>query len=160
MRQLLCVCGSFNGSKNSKKADLDRTCEHYTWAPLTNSSTPSKEMKDIFDGEILRNFKGFDGQLFTTSGEEGRYVFSLCVDYFNLLGNKQAGKKKSIGLISLVCLNLPPDMRYKPENMFLFGIIPGPSEPLLTSLNHYLCPLVVMLRLGPEPWSRAMPSAG
>ena len=41
--------------------------------------------------------------------------FSLCVDYFNPLGNKQAGKKKSIGLISLVCLNLPPDMRYKPE---------------------------------------------
>ena len=115
------------------------------WAPSTNSLTPSKEMKDIFDGEILRNFKGFDGQLFSTSGEEGQYVFSLCVDYFNPLGNKQAGKKKSIGLISLVCLNLPPDMRYKPENMFLFGIIPGPSELPLTCLNHYLRPLVDIL---------------
>jgi hypothetical protein len=114
------------------------------WAPSTNL-TPSKEMKDIFDAEILRNFKGFDGQLFSTSGKEGRYVFSLCVDFFNPLGNKQAGKKKSIGLISLVCLNLPPDMRYKPENMFLFGIIPGPSEPPLTCLNHYLRLLVDML---------------
>jgi hypothetical protein len=46
----------------------------------------SKEMKDIFDAEILRNFKGFDGQLFSTSGKEGRYVFSLCVDFFNPLG--------------------------------------------------------------------------
>jgi Transposase family tnp2 len=114
------------------------------WVPSTNSLTPSKEMRDIFDGEILRNFKGFDGQHFRTSGE-GRYAFSLCVDYFNPLGNKQAGKKKSIGMISLVCLNLPPDMRYKPENMFLFGIIPGPNEPPLTCLNHYLRPLVDML---------------
>ena len=114
------------------------------WASSTNNLTPCKEMKDIFDGEILRNFKGFDGQHFS-NGDEGRYVFSLCVDYFNPLGNKQAGKKKSIGLISLVCLNLPPDMRYKPENMFLFGIIPGPNEPPLTCLNHYLRILVDML---------------
>ena len=111
------------------------------WTPSTNGLT----MKDIFDSEILRNFKGLDGQPFGTGGKEGRYVFSLCVDYFNPLGNKQAGKKKSIGLISLVCLNLPPDMRYKPENMFLFGIIPGTSEPPLTCLNHYLRLLVDML---------------
>ena len=80
------------------------------WIPSTNSFASSKEMKDIFDAEILQIFKGFDGQHFSAGGEEGRYVFSLCVDYFNPLGNKQAGKKKSFGLISLVCLNLPPDM--------------------------------------------------
>ena len=65
--------------------------------------------------------------------------------YFNPLGNKQAGKKKSIGLILLVCLNLSPDVQYNLENMFLLGIIPGPSEPPLTCLNHYLCILVDML---------------
>jgi hypothetical protein len=95
-------------------------------------------MKDIFDGDMLRNFKGYDGQHFSISEGEGRYIFSLCVDFFNPLGNKQAGKKKSIGLISLVCLNLPPDMRYKLENMFLFGVVPGPKEPPLACLNHYL----------------------
>ena len=115
------------------------------WTPSTNRWTPSKEMKDIFDAEILWNFKGFNGQHFGTSGEEGWYVFSLCVDHFNPLSNKQAGKKKSIGLILPVCLNLPPKVQYKLENMFLFGIIPGPSKPLLTCLNHYLCPLVDML---------------
>ena len=67
------------------------------------------------------------------------------MDYFNPLDNKQAGKKNSIGLISLVCLNLPPEMRYQPENMFLFGIIPGPNKPPLICLNHYLRPLVDML---------------
>ena len=71
------------------------------WASLTNNLTPCEEMKDIFDGENLQNFKGFDGQHFS-NGDEGRYVFSLCMDYFNPLGNNQAGKKKSIGLISLV----------------------------------------------------------
>ena len=78
------------------------------------------EMKDVFDGEFLHSFKGLDGQHFSEGGEEGRYVFSLCIDYFNPLGNKQVGKKKLIGLISMVCLNLPPEMRYKLENMFLF----------------------------------------
>jgi Transposase family tnp2 len=96
------------------------------------------EMKDIFDAEVLRNFTGLDGRHFSDGGEEGRYVFSLCIDYFNPLGNKQAGKKKSIGLVSMVCLNLPPEERYKPENMFLFGIIPGPNEPPLACFNHYL----------------------
>ncbi|KJA19404.1 hypothetical protein HYPSUDRAFT_143849, partial [Hypholoma sublateritium FD-334 SS-4] len=97
-------------------------------------------MRDIFDGEMLRNFKGPDGEHFSCGGEdgEGRYAFSLCIDFFNPLGNKQAGKKKSVGLISLVCLNLPPDLRYKAENMFLFGVVPGPTEPPLDCLNHYL----------------------
>jgi hypothetical protein len=103
------------------------------------------EMKDMFDGEILRDFKGPDGLHFSLGGNEGRYVFSLCVDYFNPLGNKQAGKKKSIGLIALVCLNLPPELRYKPENMFLFGIVPGPHEPPLACLNRYLSYLMDQL---------------
>ncbi|PBK80990.1 hypothetical protein ARMGADRAFT_893123, partial [Armillaria gallica] len=82
------------------------------------------EMRDIFDGQILREFKGPDGLHFSIGNGEGRYVFSLGCDFFNPHGNKQAGKKKSIGILSLVCLNLPPDLRYKPENMFLAGIIP------------------------------------
>lgn len=98
----------------------------------------SLEMHDIFDGEVLQNFTGVDGKHFSIGGSEGRYVFSLCIDYFNPLGNKTAGKSISVGLISVVCLNLPPDIRYKPENMFLHGIIPGPSEPPLDCQNHYI----------------------
>jgi Transposase family tnp2 len=99
-------------------------------------------MHDIFDGEYVRNFKGPDGRSFSLGGEEGRYLFSLSVDFFNPYTNKQSGNKSSVGLISVVCLNLPPSMRYKPENMFLAGVIPGPKEPPLTALNHYLRPLV------------------
>ncbi|KZT31806.1 hypothetical protein SISSUDRAFT_956030, partial [Sistotremastrum suecicum HHB10207 ss-3] len=44
--------------------------------------------------------------------------------------------------ISMICLNLPHQLRYKNENMFLAGIIPGPKEPPTTGINHYLSPLI------------------
>ncbi|THU87461.1 hypothetical protein K435DRAFT_681623, partial [Dendrothele bispora CBS 962.96] len=87
-------------------------------------------MTDIFHGSLIRDFHGPDGKHFSKgSKDEGRYLFSLAADFFNPLGNKQAGKKISVGLIALVCLNLPLSERYKPENIFVAGIIPGPSEP-------------------------------
>lgn len=63
-------------------------------------------------------------------------------DLFNPLTNKQAGKKASVGLVALACLNLPIEIRYKPENMFLAAIIPGPHEPPLDRTNPYLAPIV------------------
>ncbi|KDR82484.1 hypothetical protein GALMADRAFT_30935, partial [Galerina marginata CBS 339.88] len=108
-----------------------------------NRKSGSDKMDDVIDGEYLRNFKGPDGKIFgTATTDEERYAFTLCVDFFNPYTNKQAGKKASIGIISLACLNLPPEERYKPENIFLAGIIPGPKEPPLNALNHYLSLLV------------------
>ncbi|PPQ82487.1 hypothetical protein CVT26_012890, partial [Gymnopilus dilepis] len=106
-------------------------------------SEASEEMQDVFDGEFLRDFRGPDSKPFRSeSGPEGRYSFSLGLDFFNPFTNKQGGKKASAGVISIVCLNLPMSLRYKPENMFLAGVIPGPSEPPLTAINHYLAPIV------------------
>lgn len=100
-------------------------------------------ISDIFGGTVLRRFSGPDGLPFLPSkGSEGRYVFGLCVDAFNPFLNKQAGKKASSTAIYMVCLNLPPSIRYKAENMYLAGIIPGPREPSLTQINHLLEPLV------------------
>ncbi|EIW77539.1 hypothetical protein CONPUDRAFT_41162, partial [Coniophora puteana RWD-64-598 SS2] len=42
----------------------------------------------------------------------------------------------------MVCLNLPPHLRYKLENVYLVGVIPGPREPSLDQVNHLLQPLV------------------
>ena len=80
------------------------------WNTSASDNPTAERMHDIFDGEMLRNFNGPDGKHFSVSSEEGHYVFSLCVDFFNPLSNKQAGKKVSVGLISLVCLNLPPEL--------------------------------------------------
>jgi len=81
-----------------------------TWVSCQTGNDPIPEMKDILDGDVLHNFKGPDGLHFSVGNGEERYIFSMCVDFFNPLGNKQAGKKKSISLISLVCLNIPPKL--------------------------------------------------
>ena len=114
--------------------------EDHMDSPRTYSD--GEDMRDIFDGQFLQDFKLPDGQSFRSTIDVGRYSFSLCVDFFNPLTNKQAGKKISIGIISVVCVNLPASLRYKAENMFLAGVIPGPNEPPLTAINHYLTPLV------------------
>lgn len=101
-------------------------------------------LNHIFQGSVIQNFKGPDKFThFSLAGNEttGRYLFSLGFDSFNPLGNKMAGKKISIGMMSLVCLNLPIELRYKPENMFV-TIIPGPKEPPLDTINPYVRPLV------------------
>ena len=49
----------------------------------------------------------------------------------------------SVGVIYLVILNLPRSIRYKRENVILYGII-RPCEPSLT-INSYLLPLVTEL---------------
>lgn len=98
---------------------------------------------DIFAGDLLQTFSSADGSRFLPSvGSEGRYIFGLSVDAFNPFLNKQAGKKASSTAIYMVCFNLPPSTRYKVENMYLAGVIPGPREPSLTQINHLLRPLV------------------
>ncbi|KIJ31081.1 hypothetical protein M422DRAFT_81460, partial [Sphaerobolus stellatus SS14] len=44
--------------------------------------------------------------------------------------------------ISMACLNLPLDICFKAENMYIAGIIPGPEELHKTELNHYFRPLI------------------
>jgi hypothetical protein len=53
----------------------------------------------------------------------------------------------------MACLNLPLDIRYKPENMYIAGIIPGPHKPSLTELNHYIRPLINDLHAS---WTRGV----
>ncbi|CAK5277777.1 unnamed protein product, partial [Mycena citricolor] len=103
------------------------------------------DLTDVLDGSFVRNFKGPDkAHHFSVPSEdgEGRYIFSLNFDFFNPLGARQSGKKISVGAFSLVCLNLPIEERYRTENMFLCGIIPGPNEPPLDATNSYFAPLV------------------
>ena len=66
--------------------------------------------------------------------------FVLNIDWF------QAYKYKtcSIGVIYLVILNLPRQVKFKRESVILVGLIPGPCEPPKT-VNTYLTPLVYEL---------------
>ncbi|KAL5499154.1 hypothetical protein ACEPAH_1672 [Sanghuangporus vaninii] len=101
------------------------------------------EMRGPFEADFLLNFYGHErGVLFVERGSELRLMFSLNVNFFNKEGARSSAASVSCGAMTLACLNLPEDIRYKDENMFLAGIIPGPKEPKPAEINHYLSPLV------------------
>ena len=118
---------------------MDKSCDNLM---DSLSQTQPAFIGDVFRAEFLRTFEGpKPGTLFVDRQGGGRYEFSLNVDFFAIEGMRVRGANTSAGIISLACLNLPLDIRYKPENMYL-GIIPPPNEPHLTEVNHYLRPLV------------------
>lgn len=70
------------------------------------------------------------------------YAFMLNVDWFQPF--KHSLYRASA--LYMVLMNLPRSERFKPENVLLLGILPGPHEPKLT-INSYLEPLVAELNL-------------
>ncbi|TFY82685.1 hypothetical protein EWM64_g1325 [Hericium alpestre] len=102
------------------------------------------QAEDIWDARTFAAFLGPDGKSFLRpdNAGESRLVFSLNVDGFNPFGTKAAKQSVSVTGIYMVCLNLPPHLRYLPENMYLVGVVPGPSKPSHGELNHFLALLV------------------
>lgn len=123
--------------------------------PCYKGGVGGEEMRDIWDAPGLFDIKGPDGRSFwdVSDKTEGRLVFALNMDGFNPFGNKEAGKKVSVGAMYMVCMNLPPTIRYNIENVFLVGVIPGPHEPSLHEINHFLKPLVDELH---ELWTHGV----
>lgn len=105
--------------------------------------TPTGRIADIWDSPVFQNFRDEDGSpFFAERGTEGRYAFSLGADSFHPLGNLEAKQTISSTAIYMVLLNLPEDERYKYKNMYLAGVIPGPSKPSMEQINHVLALLV------------------
>ena len=109
---------------------------------LKNKNSLEGRMADVWDGSVWKSFIGPQNSNETFTSKSGHLVFSLYVDWFNPYGNKVGGKSLSLGAVALVCLNLPIDERYKIENIYLFGVIPGPKEPKLDQMNNILDPLI------------------
>lgn len=106
---------------------------------LANPAPTDTVMHDILDGCSFLNILGTDKKPFFAGDDPTlKLVFSLSVDWFGPRGLSKRNHG-SIGLISLVCLNLPPERRYAPENLHLVGIIPGPKE---SHVQPYLAPLI------------------
>jgi hypothetical protein len=98
------------------------------------------KMKDIWHGSAFNNFEG--GWFFKAPDDELRLCFSLFIDWFNPFGRKRGGRSASVGAIYMVCMNLPVHLRYRVENVYLVGMIPGPHEPSHHHLNHLIRPLI------------------
>jgi hypothetical protein len=119
---------------------------------------PPEYARTFFDGEFVRTFEGPEStprrrRLFIDRRGEARIFWCLNVDFFNPEGMRVRGATASCGIISMACLNLGEELCFKPEYMYIAGIIPGPREPRLTELNHYLRPLVDDLR---SSWSHGV----
>ncbi|KAI0363206.1 hypothetical protein BV20DRAFT_958767, partial [Pilatotrama ljubarskyi] len=81
-------------------------------------------MHDTWDAPIFRLLE-LDGKRFVDAPlGEGRYIFGLSVDGFNPFQSKQAKQQVTVTAIYMYCFNLPPELRYLPENVYLVGVIP------------------------------------
>ncbi len=101
-------------------------------------------MLDLWDAPVFRELVMADGTRFVDAPPgEARLIFGLAVDGFNPFQSKTAKQSVSVTAIYMYCLNLPPHLRYRPENMYLVGVIPGPGKPKTDwQINHFLRPLV------------------
>jgi hypothetical protein len=139
-------------SRKDLESVMDRRCDDLM-ASIRRNERPPNFVSDVFDAEFMRTFEGPEaGKLFIDRpGHEGRYLFAINVDFFASEGMTLRGATASSGVIAAACLNLPADIRYKREYMYLAAVIPGPNEPGLTELNHYIRPVVDQFLLS---WQR------
>ena len=80
-------------------------------------------LQDIYDGSVWKKFMEIESVPFLST--PFNFAFSLNVDWFQPFKHTQ----HSIGVLYMSVLNLPRDVRFLAENVFLIGIIPGPHEP-------------------------------
>ncbi|KZV88234.1 hypothetical protein EXIGLDRAFT_619625, partial [Exidia glandulosa HHB12029] len=111
---------------------IDKSYEH-------KRPAPGGTMHGIWDSPAWSSLGSF-----TTT--QGNLTFAFFIDWFNPLTNRIAGKKISYGAIMLCCLNLPPELRYLPENVYFAGMTPGPFEPSVTTITNVLERIVDGLR--------------
>ena len=104
----------------------------------TRAQFSASGLSDVYDGSIWKDFLTVDDVPFLT--ERHNYGILLNVDWLQPYKHIEY----SVGVIYLFFFNVPRSIRYKRENVILFGVIPGPCEPSLT-INSYLLPLVTEL---------------
>jgi len=128
-------------SRLLKRNDFVVKCEQW-------HSRASKEgyLCDVYDGRVWHTFNSTERNNFLSSPHN--YLLTLNIDWFE----PYKRSVYSVGAIYLSIQNLPREDRYKPENILLVGIIPGPSEPKL-NINSYLAPLVLELK---EAWDKGL----
>ena len=119
-----------------KRQGFLESCE--LWRKRSNL-IPSAHLGDIFDGRVWKDFSSPEMQNFLSSPHS--YLLTMNVDWFQ----PYERHTYSLGAIYLTIQNLPRDVRFKPENVILVGVLPGPREPRRT-VNSYLTPLVIELQ--------------
>ena len=116
--------------KSNKLSESDETLSE-----SDETLNESYEMFDHYDGVVYKSFRDKNGLLFNANP----YNISLIMNFDFFSPYKHS--KYSVGIIYFAVNNLPRNIRFKPENLIIAGIIPGPVEPQYT-INTYLEPIV------------------
>ncbi|KAG8701230.1 hypothetical protein FRC09_005489 [Ceratobasidium sp. 395] len=105
--------------------------------------SPASLCTDVWGASYLANFPGNgEPSFFDCPPGELRLAFLVYYDHFNPLMLKISGKKRSSGLLMMVCLNLPPEVRYDLKNIYVTAMLPGPKEPTLDNINKFMRPIM------------------
>jgi hypothetical protein len=139
----------FNGHVASMLSQPGIEDEIYTHM---HSGALDRELRDIINSPTLTQLRDPMGLPFLRDcGTEIRLVWALCVDWYNPRMNKASGKSVSTGVISMICLSLPPHLRLREGLIYDGGTIPGPQEPAVDAINEFLDPLTNDMRVSYDP---------
>ena len=97
----------------------------------------STEIRDFFDGDLYHDFHIGKLKLFRDSRD---IAFHMTLDGVQLTNMRHY----EVTPVILLNLNLPPEERYKVENILASMVIPGPKKP--RNLDSFLRPLVEELK--------------
>ena len=103
------------------------------------ASTGELEPQDLIlkamynDGQLWKDFQVYEDEPFLQ--DDCTLALMMNMDFFQPYKHVQY----SVGAIYLTVLNLPREVRNKPENVLLVGLIPGPNEPE-RDINSFLKP--------------------
>ena len=105
------------------------------------NGTTIQDVRTVFEADLLKTLEGpTSGRLFVDQGDDIHNAFMWQLDFFNPNPSVKRSTS-SIGVMTVVPLNLPADIRYKPEYVYAV-VIPGPVTPKLDSINHSMCPIM------------------
>ena len=87
-------------------------------------------LADIFDGKLWKEWQYVSGQPYLALPRN--FGFMLNMDWFQPFKHSVY----IVGALYMVLMNLPRSERFKPQNVILVGVIPGPHE-LKLNINSY-----------------------
>ncbi|MBW0484002.1 hypothetical protein O181_023717 [Austropuccinia psidii MF-1] len=99
-----------------------------SWTKFGLCFDPCASISDINDSKVWKEFQDLKGNQYTS--HSGNLTFEMYMDGINPFGNSHGG-----------------NLCFLPENIFIFGISPGPKEPTAHQVNWVLRPLVDQLKI-------------
>ncbi|KAJ7739131.1 hypothetical protein B0H16DRAFT_1729525 [Mycena metata] len=120
-------------------------CESY----LTRKCIPGK-MQDIQDGEICQSLKGPDGRKFFDTApdrpnpDELRIGLCFGEDGFSFTRTKDSASHTT-GAASFCVTGLPNHLRYRPRNLLLSKLSPGPHDETADEFQRSMAEMVTNL---------------